>query len=669
MAIFIPDWVKVLARHSPIKRVLNSLDDNHVVRRPIRPDACVADLFIEHRVMGWLAVAIEDAPSAEIDPAQLFESDRRKQFEYRLAELQTLGASPGQPGCPVESMVLMWACSAEEVRVLAKQQAGRSGVRLVSREQFIQLGSKLISGLLAPIREETAHWILGKYFPEAEIPAVCTTRRSFQRDNSAKLPRYFLDHQQEWASKLDLEMPLEQIGTATDFSVRLVNGVAGSGKTLIALNRAIMLAEMLPKQKMLMLIHNTPVVADLKYKVHRARGGLPANLEIRTFFSWANSQWRRIFDAKPNMINPPRLVTLIQQAQQDWPELKYTDTQLMTELDFINDTLIVDEKHYLEANRAGRGFALRPRERSQVWAVYSSVLNALRVLELRMWSSLPQEICLAKEAPVRLQKYHHVLVDEAQFFAPSWFHAVKLSLVPEGQLFLCADPNQGFMKNRLSWKSVGLDVAGRTKKLRWSYRTTRAILEAANSVLATFGRGDGEDYLEPDFGGMQPGTRPALIYTDSPQDSLDRVVNEAAESVTGGGVPLHAMLIVYGANIQKSALYDRLCARLGQDEVWWFNKDGQKDAPPSGYNKDYLRMAYLDSATGLEASIVILVGMEDLFYFGQIAGLNEEEQLERSEEQVRKLYMAMTRAGQTLILVSSQRLPEATERLFDLVAA
>lgn len=105
-----------------------------------------------------------------------------------------------------------------------------------------------------------------------------------------------------------------------------------------------------------------------------------------------------------------------------------------------------------------------------------------------------------------MEKYDHVLIDEAQFFAPSWFQAVRLAMCERSSLFLCADPNQGFMKNRLSWKSVGLDVSGRTtKKLRRSYRTTQAILASANRILAQYAQGDPDDFLVPDLSGMEPG--------------------------------------------------------------------------------------------------------------------------------------------------------------------
>ncbi|MBX3618606.1 MAG: ATP-dependent helicase, partial [Rhizobacter sp.] len=582
MATFIPEWVKVSGRHLQVKRALSELDDEHVVRRPLRQDKTAADLFVEHHAKGWLAVAVDDATFAEIDPAQLFDSERRTAFERRLAALQELRTASEHSGRAIESLLIMWNCSTDEVRALIKLHTHRLGTRFVSREHFVQLGAKLVSGLLTPIPAECAQWLLGTYFPEAEIPAVCTTRRFFHRDNSAKLQRFFLDRQQEWASKWDLELPEEQAGAAKDLSVRLVNGVAGSGKTLIALSRAIMLAEMLPQQRLLVLIHNTPVVADIKERMHRARGGVPPNLEITTFFGWAYQQWRAVFNANPKMPQGPQmLVDLVKQARQQVPDLKHSDDQLIEEMDFINNALITDESQYLEVNRAGRGFALRPKERSQFWTVYEFVSGALRASRFRMWSALPRDICLAQRGQERLQQHHHILVDEAQFFAPSWFQLVKLSMVQEGQLFLCADPNQGFLKNRLSWKSVGLDVTGgRTRKLRKSYRTTKALLEAANRVLSALGRGDSDDYLEPDFAGMEVGGPPKLIYTESPQDSMDYVVNEVAAISAQNSVPLNALLVLYGENVQKFGLYKQLSSRVGADKVWWFNEKDQKKVPP-----------------------------------------------------------------------------------------
>ncbi len=667
MAMFIPEWNQVSGRDLHIKRALKALDDAYVVRRPLRPGACAADFFVQHRVEGWLAVAVEDAPFAQIDPAQLFESAPRVRFEQRLGDLQRLGVSAGHPGTAVASLVLLWKCSTDEAHALMNGCSDRPG--FASRERFAEMGEEGFKGLLTPVLPEIEQTLLATYFPEAEIPAVCTTRRFFHRDNSARLQRFFLDHEQEWASKLDLELPDEQTGTANDLSVRLVNGVAGSGKTLIALHRALLLAELLPAQRVLMLIHNTPVVADLRYRLHRMRGAVPANLEVVTFYAWASRQWHRISNERLKAPDDPRQVpNLVKQLRSRWPELEPSDAQLVDEMDFINETLIADEAGYAEASRAGRKFALRPKDRLQVWALYQTLTQALRSSGLRMWSALPRELCLAREGHDGLDAYHHILIDEAQFFAPSWFQVVKLSLERHGQLFMCADPSQGFLKRRLSWKTAGLDVAGRTKKLRKSYRTTKAILSAASGLLAALNDEDGEDYLQPDFSGMQQGTRPKLIYSDSPQDAMDRVVNELAAAALNAHVPLDAMLLLYGENVPKLGLYHQLCERLGDAKVWWLNKQDQKEMPPGGYGNDHLRIANLDTATGLECGVLFLVGIEDLFSDGAVAGLNEDEQAERREQNARKLYMAMTRAGQQLVVVASQRLPEAMEALFDVVA-
>jgi superfamily I DNA/RNA helicase len=348
-----------------------------------------------------------------------------------------------------------------------------------------------------------------------------------------------------------------------------------------------------------------------------------------------------------------------------WPELRQSDSQLAGELDFINEGLFADEAAYLAAARTGRGFALRPADRSQVWALHQAVTQTLRDRGLRMWSALPRELCLTDRARTALPTYEHILVDEAQFFAPSWFQAVKLSLAAGGQLFMCADPNQGFMKSRLSWKSVGLDVAGRTKRLRRSYRTTRALLEAATDLLALMGCSAHDDYLLPDYRGMEAGSKPLLAYTASPQDAIDRLASELAALTDGGRIPLSAFLVIYGDKVHKQALHTRLARQFGAGRVWWFNDRDQKKEPPQGYGRDYLRMAYLETATGLEASFVFLVGIEDLFFTGNVPGLDDEEMAELREENARKFYMAMTRAGQKLVVLASQRLPQAMESLFD----
>lgn len=645
MALFIPEWTRASGRQLQLKRVLNSLDEASVVRKPLGEHPDAPELFLEHENRGWLALALVATPFEALDARQLFASEARAAFEAQLQAWR----SRLPPTLPL--LVLLWACSEDEAQALARQLEESPALRLLSRERFLERGAPGLAALQRPVSVEEADALRTRFFPESAIP-LAVARRRFRRDNAASLPGLFLDAQQEWASKLDLDLPEEQAQAANDVAVRLVNGVAGSGKTLIALSRALLLATLYPQERVLILIHNTPIVADIRERLQRVRGSLPANLEITTYASWAHRQWRRLYRAPLAMPDDPTyLPALLRRLRARWPELKLSEAQLIEEFDFLNEMLVASQAEYMDTSRAGRGFSLRARERGEVWHLFEAATAALREENLRMWSAVAPEICRAPDhAP--LERYEHILVDEAQFFAPAWFHTVKLALRPQGRLFLCADPNQGFMRGRLSWRNAGLDVAGRTKKLRRSYRTTQAILHTAGTLLARTVQADPEHYLEPDFAGMEQGAAPILLQVASPQDAVDRAVNEILALAERHALPLSSFLVIYGGDTPKQLLYRRLCRALGPRRVWWLNKD--KKTPPDGYGPDYLRLANLETATGLEGAVVFLLGVDRLLYAGGA----------ESETDARKLYMAMTRASHRLVLLSSAELPEDAAALF-----
>ncbi|MBY0239222.1 MAG: DUF2075 domain-containing protein [Burkholderiaceae bacterium] len=650
MATFVPARVGALgARSIHIKRALSRLDDAYVVRTPLLPKGWAPDFFIQHPQQGWLAIAVSDAPYAALADGQLFGDAGRDGFDALLVRLAAL---------PVPArLLILWQCGADEVRRLAARLDPQCGVRLVSKAAFLTQGERLAQRLAVPVGAAIEQALMARYFAETEIAAACTTRRHFRRDNAATLQRYFLDVQQESAAKLDLALPQEHTALSRQLAVRLVNGVAGSGKTLIALSRALLLAQMHPGQRILMLIHNAPVVADLHAQLRRTRGRLPPNLEINTFSAWVHRQWRNVLQRQPQMPrNSDMVEELIAQCRVAYPDLRLPVQRLREEFDFINESLITDEAQYAHVSRAGRGFALRPSERGAVWALFMAVTAALRAEGLSLWSALPLDICVAP-APQRLEQYHHVLLDEAQFCAPSWFQVVRRSMHPGGTLFLCADPNQGFTRNRLSWKSVGLDVAGRTRKLRRSYRTTQANLAAASSILARHAQGDPEDFLVPELDGMEPGRKPVLLYADTPQDAVDRLVNELCACVQGDALTLADVLVIYGEQVPKGLLYNRLCQRLGTDSVWWLNKLEQRKAPPGGVRRAHVRLANLDTATGLEAGVVFLIGAEKLLALSRLPAPEREEH-------ARKLYMAMTRAGARLVVLATEPVPDSMREAF-----
>lgn len=130
------------------------------------------------------------------------------------------------------------------------------------------------------------------------------------------------------------------------------------------------------------------------------------------------------------------------------------------------------------------------------------------------------------------------------------------------------------------------------------------------------------------------------------------------------------LLVIYGENVQKALLYDRLCRRFGADSVWWLNKKEHRKAPPKGCEGGTIcAWQILEATTGLEAGVVFLIGMENLLSGSDTPSLGKEVQAAEVEGNTRKLYMAaMTRAGQYLILLSSQRVPAFIEDSFTQLA-
>lgn len=649
MTRFIPEWGAVSGPELHLRRLFNELGDDVAVRKPLQPEAGRADYFIEWGGLGWLAIFLSRAKFADLCVGQLFESDARAAF------LRLLGAA--DPMLP--TLVLMWSCSAEETALLARE-AQAPGLVLCSREQLASGGAAWLASMARPLAGDAAA-LRRRYFPESEITAVNVGRRYYHRDNCASLTGMFLDREQEWASKLDLTLAPERAELAQDFTVRLLNGVAGSGKTLVALQRAILLAQANPQQQVLILILNTPVVADIGERMHRAGRQFPPNLTMMTFASWANRQWLKVFRRRLQLPRSKRdVLALVRSLRAALPLARLSDQQLAEEIDFVNDAVLDSGEAYLAADRSGRGFALRESERGHVWELYLQVSARLAAVGMRLWSAVASDICRAG-GHAALQMYQHILVDEAQFLSPAALRLAKLALRPGGTMFLCADPRQGFMRSRLSWKSVGLDVAGRTRKLRRSYRSTAAILRAATKLLAREVEDDPDDFLAPDYTGMEEGVAPVIIAAGTPQDAVDRTANEVAKLAGQRDFPLSTILVIHGDSVLEPMLYRRLCRGVGQERVWRLNHD--KKLPPGGYQGEHIRLVSLDTATGLEGTFVFLVGVDALLH--PRAGGSEHDRT--VETQARKLYMAMTRSCYRLTLIAAAPFDAAAmEGIFDM---
>ncbi|MFI0445118.1 UvrD-helicase domain-containing protein [Actinomadura sp. 6N118] len=137
---------------------------------------------------------------------------------------------------------------------------------------------------------------------------------------------------------------------------------------------------------------------------------------------------------------------------------------------------------YLRAPRDGRGTALRSGQRTQMWRAIAEFESELQAAGKRTYLQLCGDAAelLATDGP----RYRHVVVDEAQDLHPAQWRVLR-NAVAEGpnDLFITGDPHQRIYDTRVSLRSLGINVSGRSSRLRINYRSTQEILTWASAIL------------------------------------------------------------------------------------------------------------------------------------------------------------------------------------------
>ena len=163
-----------------------------------------------------------------------------------------------------------------------------------------------------------------------------------------------------------------------------------------------------------------------------------------------------------------------------------------------------------------------------------------------------------------------------------------------------------------------------------------------------------EEILAPDFINMPNGAFPQVIPLTSAQDEIARVANEVAEYLKHG-YPRKHLLLLHANGAGANALIEAINQRVGNDAAM---------DPKETYPGNYVRVTTLNAGAGLESPIVFLVGLRELFEKEQSLRLSDDEREGVIRDNTRRIYMAITRAGQRLVFTYVGDLPKAMRQIF-----
>jgi mRNA-degrading endonuclease RelE of RelBE toxin-antitoxin system len=167
---------------------------------------------------------------------------------------------------------------------------------------------------------------------------------------------------------------------------------------------------------------------------------------------------------------------------------------------------------YIAARRIGRGSRLTRQNRVQIWPVFDALRTEFR--QRGLWE--PEE---AKQAAADLlqeagsgARYSSIVVDEAQDLDVASFKLLR-ALVGEqhdNDLFIVGDPHQRIYGKPVVLSRCGIEIRGRSRKLRINYRTTEETRAWATAVL------HGLDFDDLDGGVDSTSDYRSLLHGDQP---------------------------------------------------------------------------------------------------------------------------------------------------------
>lgn len=406
---------------------------------------------------------------------------------------------------------------------------------------------------------------------------------------------------------------------AESASIRLIRGVAGSGKSLVLAYRALFLAEQNPDWRILILAFNKDLVRDLRRRVPAE-----SSLQIMGFHEMCadilRNKWRL----------PSSVEGLVNNM---FPDLRWQyglDPEFVAkEIEWRKEMGLYDDEAYLSAKRVGRGYRLSKEKRQLINDIFNRYVKRYAQEHLVDWADVPflalEELKLENQHPL-FQSYDAALVDEAQDFAPSWIRVAKKLLKPEGMFFLCDDPTQSLFAN-YSWKEKGVDVVGRTRILRVPFRSTREVMVAAQSIITSDPiLAQSEDTVTPEFDSydVPSGEQPLLVQYRDLKDEISGI-EEAVFNATRSGMPANQIAV--------------LCHNHHLVKHWAHLRDA------GVYVESFKKMK------GLEFRMVLIPHVHTAFDTP-----TKPEDMFISERR-RCVYTAMTRAREKLVISYEGKLP------------
>ncbi|GAA0858550.1 hypothetical protein GCM10008916_16870 [Clostridium nitritogenes] len=485
---------------------------------------------------------------------------------------------------------------------------------------------------------------------------------------------------------MNLNVEQKRIIEAEPNGHMIIKGVAGSGKTTVAVNRLPILIDRYAFQKddrILMITYNKALTKYVKYifeDIQKNNNEIqdtlifdkPSDdiLDISTidsiiykyFMSYCKKN-KLSLKVATQLQAKNALLESILEVSKKYPEVKFVKSQNLSffkdEITWIKACGYTELVEYQNADRIGR-MAKNSGEGPQRLIKNSNARQAIYEVLVRYNERLQLdglvdfqdlgEYALKYIRENNAQKYTHILIDESQDLSKIQLDFIK-ELYNEKEyssITFILDVAQSIyahswlVKGR-SFTSLGFDMTGKSRILSKNYRTTTQIAQAAYSLIENDKNlMEDDNFVKPSLIDRQ-GDYPIYKCFKTKDDEkiyIKNILDDLKEDYQ-----LKDIAIVARTKNQLKEMDEYLKENDIPCKVLEANNKDFK------FEEESVKLITMHSIKGLEFKVVIIVGLNDKIM--PLKSSNEIEDEEVIDTLNRKLlYVAMTRSTELLFMTS-----------------
>ncbi len=428
-----------------------------------------------------------------------------------------------------------------------------------------------------------------------------------------------------------------------------VSGSAGTGKTIVALHRAVYLARKHPDARVLLTTFSEMLANALRTRLRRLISNEPRLVE-RLEVHAIDAVCKRLYEKQlgPTKIASRDIIQqLLKEASSSVPDSKFTSRFLLGEWESVVDAWQLQSwEAYRDVIRLGRKTRLPEKHRTVLWSIFEKVKVGLQqeglVTRPEMYVRLAEKIGERRHTP-----FEFVVVDEAQDISVAQLRFLAaLGGDRANSLFFAGDLGQRIFQTPFSWKSLGVNIRGRSQTLRINYRTSHQIRMQADRLL-------GPELMDVD-GNVEDrrgtvsvfnGPAPDIRVFDAIEEEVD-AVSAWLKDKAGEEIAHHEI----GIFVRSAAQIERAKSAANQSGIPFEVLDDQMETTTGK-----MSISTMHLAKGLEFRAVAVMACDDEIIPLQerLESVADDADLEETYNTERHLlYVACTRAREHLLVTS-----------------